>query len=75
MFANVSQISEVKNLKQKNMWTLRILKEPIKYQTIGGFLFRLFGVSSMFCLHNWKPSNKKINWKYCDKCKKETKIL
>ena len=27
------------------MWTLRILKEPIKYQTIGGFLFRLFGVS------------------------------
>jgi len=30
-----------------NMWTLRILKEPnsLKYQTIGGFLFRLFGVS------------------------------
>jgi hypothetical protein len=27
------------------MWTLRILKEPVKYQTIGGFLFRLFGVS------------------------------
>ena len=27
------------------MWTLRILKEPIKHQTIGGFLFRLFGVS------------------------------
>ena len=25
------------------MWTLKILKEPMKYQTIGGFLFRLFG--------------------------------
>ncbi len=25
------------------MWTLRILKEPIKYQTIGGSFHRLFG--------------------------------
>jgi hypothetical protein len=38
----------VKKLKQKNMWTLRILKEPMKYQTIGGFLFRLFGVRGRF---------------------------
>lgn len=30
------------------MWTLRILKKPMKYQTIGGFLFRLFGVRGRF---------------------------
>lgn len=45
MKTNILQISEVKKLKQKNMWTLRILKKTLKYQTIGGFLFRLFGVS------------------------------
>ena len=45
MKTNILQITEVKKIKQKNMWTLRILKEPMKYQTIGGFLFRLFGVS------------------------------
>jgi hypothetical protein len=46
MKTNILQITEVKKIKQKNMWTLRILKEPMKYQTIGGFLFRLFGVST-----------------------------
>jgi len=30
------------------MWTLRILKETIKYQTIGGFLFRLGAVRRSF---------------------------
>ena len=45
MKTNILQITEVKKIKQKNMWTLRILKEPMKYQTIGGFLFRLFGSS------------------------------
>ena len=62
---NGLQISEVNKLKTKNMWTLRILKEPIKYQTIGGFLFRLFGVS--------RRSEQLV----CDACKrdKQTKTL
>jgi hypothetical protein len=41
------------------MWTLRILKNPVKYQTIGGFLFRLFGVS--------RRSEQLV----CDACKRD----
>lgn len=55
------------------MWTLRILKEPIKYQTIGGFLFRLFGVSrrseQFYCFNE---KNKRIDRceNQCGTCKK-----
>ena len=52
--------------KLKNMY--KRLIEKLK-------ALRQYFVSNVFCLHNWKPSNKKINWKYCDKCKKEMKIL
>jgi len=60
------------------MWTLRILKEPIKkHQTIGGFLFRVFNVICRFlCGHyQWKKTGDTLGSKLdvwqCKKCRKK----
>jgi len=69
-------------MKQCNMWTLRILKEPIKYQTIGGFLFRQ--VNKFICHligHSYKGvgrANGEIwgwNRLECERCKKKSDSL